>query len=125
MIFAHSNLNKEEKLFKTNYLMLWKVSSECMQSTWISFVTCPSFASAGESTKRYDALLAKLRDLLNDLQAALANSQGLQEQLDMTLRWLDEAERNVHKMEKGTIIVAQKEPLQENMKDQMVRIACI
>lgn len=74
----------------------------------------------GDSTKRYEALLAKLRELLNALQAALASSQGLHEQLDMTLRWLDEAERNVHKMEKGTVIVAQKEPLQENMKEQMV-----
>ncbi|XP_071485352.1 microtubule-actin cross-linking factor 1-like [Diadema antillarum] len=73
-----------------------------------------------ESDARYQALLARIADLLNKLNGALANAQGLHGSLDALLRWLDQAERDVTKMDRGTVIVAKKEPLQSNMEEQMV-----
>ena len=74
-----------------------------------------------ESTARYQALQAHIADLLNKLNTALAGAQGLQGSLDSLLRWLDQAERDVTKMDRGTIVVAKREPLQENIEEQMVR----
>ena len=65
--------------------------------------------------------MAHLKTHLTHLQSALAESQSLQDRLDLLLRWLDEAERNVHKMDKGSIIVAKKEPLLESIEEHMVR----
>ncbi|XP_041483740.1 microtubule-actin cross-linking factor 1-like isoform X4 [Lytechinus variegatus] len=73
-----------------------------------------------ESNERYQALLAHIADLLTKLNTALATAQGLQGSLDALLRWLDQAERDVTKMDRGTIIIAKKEPLVENMEEQMV-----
>ena len=71
-------------------------------------------------TSRYDALNGKISGRLNDLQAALAECTSVQESMDLLLRWLDEAERNVHQMEKGTLIAVRREPLLENLQEQKV-----
>ena len=75
---------------------------------------------ADESNERYQALLAHIADLLTKLNTALATAQGLQGSLDALLRWLDQAERDVTKMDRGTIIIAKKEPLLKNIEEQMV-----
>ena len=40
--------------------------------------------------------------------------------MDSLLRWLDEAERDVHKMEKGTVLVVKRDPLVENLQKEKV-----
>ena len=74
-----------------------------------------------DTASRYDALNAKIGCRLNDLQGALAECTSVQENMDSILRWLDEAERNVHQMEKGTLIAVRREPLLENLQEQKVR----
>ena len=72
--------------------------------------------------QRYQALEGQIDDRLAALRRALSQSQGVQENLDMLLRWLDKAERDCYNMEKGTLISLQKEPLLENMESQQVRM---
>ena len=74
-----------------------------------------------ECVSRYEALLTHIKHKLNELQGAYASSQTLRGSLDDIERWLSEAECNVHKMVKGTVITAKKEPLQDNINEQMVR----
>ncbi len=73
-----------------------------------------------EIVKRYQALQATLEDRLEVLRDAMTAALDLQDQLDMLLKWLDQAENDVHKMEKGTLLVVQKEPLIENSEAQQV-----
>lgn len=72
--------------------------------------------------KRYQALQATLEDRLEVLRDAMTAALDLQDQLDMLLKWLDQAENDVHKMEKGTLLVVQKEPLIENTEAQHVSL---
>lgn len=78
------------------------------------------FVIADTTVQRYDKLQGDIAKRLSDLQQALAQTASVQENLDMLLKWLDEAEKNVHKMEKGTLIAVQREPLVENMQEQRV-----
>ena len=73
-------------------------------------------------TARYRALEGQIDGRVSDLRQALSQSQGVQENLDMLLRWLDQAERETFNLEKGTLISLQKEPLMENMEAQQVSI---
>ena len=70
--------------------------------------------------KRYQSLQATIEDRLEVLRDAMTAALDLQDQLDMLLKWLDQAENDVHKMEKGTLLVVQKEPLIENSEAQQV-----
>lgn len=94
-----------------------------MQQSYI-IVFCFS-SPTEECISRYEALLTHIKHRLNQLQGAYASSQTLRGSLTDIERWLDEAERNVHKMVKGTVIMAKKEPLQENVNEQMVGVLAI
>ena len=78
------------------------------------------FFFTDELQHRYNELDTQIKSRSQLLQNALTQSQDIQDSLDLLLRWLDEAERNVHKMEKGTVLVIKKEPLVENMQVQKV-----
>lgn len=54
------------------------------------------------------------------LQKALADSQNVHANLDEFMNWLDTTERDVHKLDKGTVVVAKKAPIQENMQQGAV-----
>ena len=73
--------------------------------------------SVGRTTEdvnhRYNSLHGQINDRLNNLQGALGRSRSVQDSLDGLLRWLDQAEKEAHIMDKGTVIKVEKEPLQE------------
>lgn len=54
------------------------------------------------------------------LQKALADCQSVQESLDGLLKWLEDKEKALLRMEKGTVIVVKKEPLVENLQEYRV-----
>lgn len=63
---------------------------------------------------------AKLEERLQTLRDALADSQDIRANLDMLLRWLDQAERETHKLDKGTLVRVQREPLRDVLEHQQV-----
>ena len=73
-------------------------------------------------SRRYNNLDTQIQQRNQQLQSALTKSQGVQDSLDSLLRWLDETERSVHRMEKGTILVVKKEPLVDNLREQKVLV---
>ena len=73
-------------------------------------------------TRRYNDLDGQINQRNQQLQNALTQSQGVQDSLDTMLRWLDDIERGVHRMEKGTILVVKRDPLVENIQEQKVTI---
>ena len=75
---------------------------------------------AEELQRCYNDLDGQTKERSIQLQNALTQSQGIQDSLDSLLAWLDEAERNVHKMEKGTVLVVKRDPLVENLQQQKV-----
>ena len=74
-------------------------------------------------TSRYEALQHQITDRLNQLQGALAASSDVEDNIDVMLRWLDEAERKTHHMVKGTLITVQREPLLDNVQEQKVGLS--
>ena len=66
---------------------------------------------------RYNALEAGVNDWLEELQRALSQSQGVQENLDMLEKWLDEVENKDHILQQGTVISAKREPVLEQMEN--------
>ena len=70
--------------------------------------------------ERYHALEGHISAELDALRNALTQSQGLEDNLDMLLTWLLQAEADAHKMDKGTLLVVQKEPMLDNMELQKV-----
>ena len=70
---------------------------------------------------RYQSLDGQLADRERALQKALADSQNVHDNLDEFMQWLDNTEKDVHKMDKGTVVVAKKAPIQENMQQGAVR----
>ena len=89
-------------------------------SSPVSFTILIDVFWADDIVSRYEALQAQIAERLAALQRALAQCMDVKEQLDILLRWLDEAERNTHKMEKGTLIAVKREPLLQNMQGQKV-----
>ncbi len=79
-----------------------------------------SFTCSDDIVVRYRALEGKITEELDALRNALTQSQGLEDNLDMLLQWLIQAEADAHKMDKGTLLVVQKEPLLDNMELQQV-----
>lgn len=71
--------------------------------------------------RRYQALQAQLEERLQTLRNALADSQDIRANLDMMLKWLDQAEKETHKLDKGTLVRVQKEPLRDVSELQQVR----
>lgn len=69
---------------------------------------------------RYKALEAGVNDLLEALKEALAKSQGVHENLDMLLKWLDTAEKEQYRLEKGTVIPTKREPVMEQSEQNKV-----
>lgn len=79
-----------------------------------------SFFDEDSIVSRYRALEAGVNDLLESLQQALAKSQGINENLDMLLTWLDTAEKEQHRLEKGTVIPTKREPVMEQAEQNKV-----
>ena len=82
-------------------------------------------ATVNDIVVRYRALEGKITEELDELRNALTASQGLEDNLDMLLQWLLKAEADAHKMDKGTLLVVQKEPLLDNMELQQVSVTCL
>lgn len=78
--------------------------------------------SAGNVVDRYNNLDALINQRNQQLQSALTQSQDVQDSLDTLLRWLDDTERTVHKMEKGTVLIVKRDPLVENLQEQKVKM---
>ena len=78
------------------------------------------FENSGDIVDRYQALETSVNDFLERLRLALANSQGVEENLDMLNRWLDEAERDQQKLEKGTVTPARREPILDQVESNKV-----
>lgn len=71
--------------------------------------------------RRYHELEGELADRMRELRKALADSQSVQDSLDALLRWLDDKDKTLMRMMKGTVIVVKKEPLVENLQEYRVR----
>ncbi|PIK37945.1 putative nesprin-1 [Apostichopus japonicus] len=72
----------------------------------------------GGIVDRYNNLDTLINQRNQQLQSALTQSQDIQDSLESLIRWLDDTERTVHKMEKGTVIVVKRDPLVENLQEQ-------
>lgn len=81
-----------------------------------------NFLSIDDVVRRYQALQAQLEERLQVLRNALADSQDIRANLDMLLRWLDQAERETHKLDKGTLVRVQREPLRDVIEQQQVSL---
>lgn len=71
--------------------------------------------------RRYHELEGELADRMRELRKALADSQSVQDSLDALLRWLEDKDKTLMRMMKGTVIVVKKEPLVENLQEYRVR----
>ena len=71
---------------------------------------------------RYSQLEAMLTDRSNLLQTALTDSQTVQDGLDSLLRWLEEAEATLERLEDRTPISLRKEMLADVM--QQYKVSC-
>lgn len=92
-------------------------------STPISSCLCfVPFFLTGEVVQRYNALEMGVNDFLEKLRIALANTQGVMENLDMLEKWLDEAEKEQHKLEKGTVTPARREPILDQIENNKVSL---
>ena len=76
----------------------------------------------GDVVDRYQELEAGVNAFLEKLRLALADSQGVEENLDMLNRWLDEAEREQQRLEKGTVTPARREPILDQVESNKVSI---
>ena len=74
----------------------------------------------GECVDRYAALEAGVNDWLEELQRALSQSQGVQENLDMLEKWLDEVENRDHILRQGTVIPAKRDPVLEQIEQTKI-----
>ncbi len=85
----------------------------------ISFLTLMSLLHpiTGEVVDRYAALEAGVNDWLEELQRALSQSQGVQENLDMLEKWLEEVENKDYILEQGTVIPARRDPILEQIEN--------
>ncbi|XP_033113685.1 microtubule-actin cross-linking factor 1-like [Anneissia japonica] len=72
-------------------------------------------STTDEIVKRYRALEVSSGTRYESLQTALSESQGLMANLDMLLKWLDEAEEHQHKLEKGTVVVLKTEAVMDQI----------
>ena len=70
--------------------------------------------------RKYEALQGDVQDRLNALNNALGASQDVKENLDLLLKWLDEAENKARLMDQGTMVKVKKEPLMDNYEQYMV-----
>ena len=71
--------------------------------------------------RRYQELEGELADRMRQLRKALADSQSVQDSLDALLAWLEDKDKTLMRMMKGTVIVVKKEPLVENLQEYRVR----
>ena len=72
-------------------------------------------------TRRYNDLESAIAGRSQDLQAALADSRNVQDNIKDLMEWLDRVEGQVRQVEKGTVLVVKRAPLVENLQEQKVR----
>ena len=83
------------------------------------------FSIIAEVQRKYDELEGDIADRMMRLQKALTDCQSIQESLDGLLKWLEDKEKALLRMEKGMVIVVKKEPLVENLQEYRVSWRCL
>ena len=71
---------------------------------------------AEDIVDKYENLDGQLNNRSRLLQDALSQSQSMHDNLNDLMNWLDGTEKDVHKMDKGTVVVVKKAPMQEQMQ---------
>ena len=75
---------------------------------------------SGEIVDDYEGLQAQINDRSTALEDALAKSQNIHDNIDELMSWLDNKEKDVHMMNKGTVVVVKSAPMEEQMSQGKV-----